>query len=177
MIDARIFLSELDSARNALTNSSAVFKGEYVIHDVIYISKDASKGLDIVFLRLRMVSKNIWNEKSYIVAIKETDVRKVGKVSSIPTKKQFDTEKEAREYITSTYSDQFEYLYEFNRIGWQYDMGKDQVDLEDIEGHFSIEFKSETEEGLQQLLTLFKVTNESVIKGPSVIAIKELLGK
>jgi hypothetical protein len=65
--------------------------------------------------------------------------------------------------------------FEYGCIGWQYDMGEDQVDLEDIEGHFSIEFKSKTVEGLKNLLEVFGITE--VIRGPTVVAVKERLGR
>jgi hypothetical protein len=172
MIDARIFLDTLDSARKIL-EQEAVFKGEYYIHDIIYKLKDSSVGIEKTFLRLRIVPENIWNEKPYIVSIKHTDVKEVGKESIIPVKVQFDTETEAREFIEKKYSNEFEYDFEFSRKGWQYDLGEDQIDLEDIEGHFSIEFKSKTEEGLKQLLAKFDAKN--VIVGPSVVSVRDML--
>ncbi len=175
MFDARIFLKELDTARKILNTNQAVFKGEYVIHDSIYVSKDPNQKLDKVFLRLRSIPKNIWNEKPFIVVIKHTEPREVGKQSIIPLKKQFDTEKEAEGFIQDNYSDQFDFLYGFDRTGWQYNMGQDQVDLEDIEGCYSIEFKSPTEGGLKNLITLFNA--KDIISGPSVMAIKDLLKK
>ena len=54
-------------------------------------------------------------------------------------------------------------------------MGVDQVDLEDIEGNFSIEFKSPTENGLKKLLQKFQVELSEVIQGPSVIAIQDII--
>jgi len=54
-------------------------------------------------------------------------------------------------------------------------LNENQIDLEEIEGYFSIEFKSPTEDGLKKLLNLFGATDP--IQGPSVIAVKELLGK
>jgi hypothetical protein len=174
MIDARNFVNSLDAARNILIAENAVFKGEYDIHDIIYKSKDLSVGIEKTFLRLRIVPLNIWNEKSYIVSIKHTDVKEVGKESIIPVKVQFDTEQEARDFVEKNYSDQFEYDFEFSRKGWQYDLGEDQVDLEDIQGHYSIEFKSKTEEGLKLLLTKFDA--KDIIVGPSVMAVKNILG-
>ncbi len=175
MFDARIFTAELDTAHKILNEKQAIFRGEYAIHDAIYASKDPNQKLDSVFLRLRYISKNIWSEKPYIIALKQTKIKEIGKQSIIPVKKQFDTEKEAREFITENYSAMFEFSYEFNRIGWQYDLGEDQIDLEDIEGHYSIEFKSPTEQGLKDLLALFNAKN--IIVGPSVVTIKNLLDR
>ena len=74
MFDARIFLNELESARIILNKNQAVLKGEYSIHDAIYASKNPKQGIDKVFLRLRSVPINIWNQKSFIVAIKHTEL-------------------------------------------------------------------------------------------------------
>lgn len=175
MFDARTFPDTLKNAQEILKAQNAIFKGEYLITDKIYNSKDLSQDLNTVFLRLRSVPKNIWEDKPFIVAIKNTEVKNVGKQSIIPLKKQFDTEVEAQEFIDTNYLDQFEFSFQFNRIGWQYFIGEDGVDLEEIEGRPSIEFKSKTEEGLQKLLELFNVKPEEVIKGPSVVAVRDLL--
>jgi len=175
MLEARTFLKSLEGARKTLEAEGAIFKGEYVIHDVIYKSLDPNKTLAQEFLRLRHNKKNIWEEKDFIVAIKNTEVREVGKNSIIPIKEGFDTEVEANKYIEQNLLDRFEYDYEFDRIGWQYDLGEDQVDLEDIEGHFSIEVKSKTEEGIKRLLKIFDMVD--ALKGPSVVAIKEILNR
>lgn len=173
MFDARIFLNEIDTARKILNDNQALFKGDYVIHDAIYASKDPLVGIDKVFLRLRSVPKNIWPEKPFIVAVKLTELKQIGKQSIIPVKKFFDSKNEAEQFIQNTYADQFDFLYEFDRNGWQYDLGQDQIDLEYIEGHYSIEFKSPTEVGLQKLLALFNARD--IIQGPSVVAIRDLL--
>ena len=184
MFDARIFLknkSDLEKARRILEKLKADFKGDYAIHDKIFASKDLTLGLDKVFLRLRVISKNIWKDKPVIVSIKHTELMDLGKQSIIPVKEQFDTEKEAEDFIAKNYASQFEFSYKFDRIGWQYNLGEgdtnhvDQVDLEDIEGNYSIEFKSKTEIGLQKLCTLFDVKLEDIIKGPSAVAVKEIL--
>ncbi len=138
MFDARIFLNNLSAAKKVLSQQKADFKGDYTVIDKIYRSKDPTQTLDKVFLRSRSIPKNIWNQKPFIVVIKNTEIKKVGKLSIIPLKKEFDTE---------------------------------------AEGHFTIEFKSKTEEGLRKLLDLFDVKDEQVIKGPSVIAIKKILNK
>lgn len=175
MLEARTFVTSLEPAREKLASLNAEFKGEYEIHNDIYSLKDKSRGIGEVFLRLRTIPKNIWNEKWVVVAIKETELRSVGKNSIIPLKKQFDTKEEAQVFVDENYADQFEFCFESHCIGWQYDLGEDQVDLEDIEGHYSIEFKSKTEEGLQRLLDMFNI--KETIKGPSVVGVKELLGR
>lgn len=173
MFDARVFVPQLDSARDILTKTGANFQGEYVIHDAIYRSTNPSHSLGDTFLRLRHIAKNIWSEKDYIVTIKNTELLSVGKQSHIQDRAEFDAHDEAEKYIQEHYANDFTFQYEFDRTGWQYDRGKDQIDLEDIEGHCSIEFKSPTHEGLLQLLNEFSAPEP--IRGPSVIAIQTLL--
>ena len=173
MLEARTFVNNFDKAREVLKSLDAVSKGDYEIHDIIFRSKDLSKTMVDEFLRLRVVPKNIWNEKGIIVAIKQTEVRDIGKNYTIPLKKEFDSREEAQKFIDENLLDKFEYSFEFSRTGEQYDFQEGQVDLEDIEGHLSIEVKSKTEEGLKRLVELFDI--KDTIKGPSVVAVKELL--
>lgn len=175
MLEARTFVENLDEAKRILAENNAVFMGEYEIHNIIYASKDQTKSLGQIFLRLRTIPKNIWNEKPVIVVIKETELKEVGKNSIIPLKREFNTKEEALGFINKNYDDQFEYSFEFGCIGWQYFIGEDGIDLENIEGHASIEFKSTTIGGLNNLLALFHVTE--TIKGPSVVAVKEILNR
>jgi hypothetical protein len=177
MFDARTFPSSLEEAKSILASQNAVFKGDYAITDKIYCSKNRELTLDRVFLRLRLIPKNIWSDKSVIVAIKNTEIKSVGKQSIIPLKMEFDSELEAIDFINKNYSDQFDFLFQFNRTGEQYFLGDDGVDLEDIEGNLSIEFKSKTQDGLRNLLTLFNVKDSDVIKGPSVMAMRDLFTK
>ncbi len=175
MLEARTFVNDFDKAREVLKLLDAELKGEYEIHDMIFSSKDRSKTLVDEFLRLRIVPRNIWDEKPFIVAIKNTEVREIGKDYTIPLKKQFDSKEEAQKFIDENLLDKFEYSFEFSRIGEQYDFSDGQVDLEDIEGFLSIEIKSKTEEGLKRLAELFDM--HYTLKGPSVVAVKELLKK
>ena len=176
MLEARGFTKELDIAKQILKDKNAEYKGEYFIHDVIYKSKNPDLSLIDVFLRLRMVPTNIWEDKNFVVAVKKTDLKEIGKNSIIPIKEQFDSEKDARDFIDNNLIDDFEYDFEFDRKGWQYFIGEEGIDLEEVEGgHYTIEVKSKTEEGLKKLVELFNI--KDVIKGPSVVKIKEILNR
>jgi hypothetical protein len=173
MIEARIFVTDLAPYRAILLAHDVVLKGEYKIHNYIYASTNPTKTLSDEFLRLRLIPQNIWKDKAVVVAIKNTEVKEVGKNSVIPLKMQFDTEAEGRKYIEENLLDKFVYDFEFGCIGWQYDLGEDQVDLEDIQGHYSIEVKSKKEEGVKRLLGMLGI--QDIITGPSVVAMKKLL--
>lgn len=175
MLEARTFVDNFDEIKKILESNGAVFKGEYELRDIVFAPKEAGKSLVDEFLRLRIVSKNIWTEKAVIVAIKKTEVKDIGKNSIVPLKKEFASKEEAEKFIEENLLDRFEYSFEFSRKGWQYDLGGDQLDLEDIEGYLSVEIKSKTEKGLKRLANLFN--KQDIIKGPTVVAMKKLLNK
>lgn len=177
MIEARVFVDSLDDAKDILKQENAELKGKYKIHDTIYRNVDESIPLIEEFLRLRVVPENIWNEKEVILALKQTELRKVGKNSHIPIKFQYDKPEEAEEYYEQNLKDEYLKDFEFWRIGWQYFLPNgDVADLEIIEDKYpSIELKSETDDGMKRLLDKFHVKKENVITGPSVVAVRELL--
>jgi len=177
MIEARVFVDSLDNAREVLKQENAALKGKYKIHDTIYRHTDKTTPLIEKFLRLRVVPENIWDEKEVILALKQTELRKVGKDSYIPLKLQYDTREEAEEYYEQNLKAEYVKDFEFWRIGWQYLLPSgDVVDLEVIEDeHPSIELKSETDAGMEKLLGKFHIKKEEVITGPSVVAVRSIL--
>lgn len=175
MIEARSFVSEIDTTRKILEENGAILKGEYVLRDKIYSSYNPPKGLDDEFLRLRTYQKNIWPQKDVIVAVKIHEQKEIGVDTEVPLKKQFDTEEEAEEFIAENLLNQYKYEYVFNRTGWQYHLGGDEIDLErvdDLQDFYTIEFKSDTVEGLKKLEALLKL--ENVIGGPIASHMKKL---
>ncbi len=175
MLEARAFVSEIESTRKALLDAGAIFKGEYRCRDLIFIPNHTDKPYGEEFLRLRINEKNIWNEKDVIVVIKQVEKREIGKENVIPFRKEFDTEEEGRECI-EVFRNDYKFDFEFTRTGWQYDLGEDQIDLEkveDVEGCFTIEIKSKTVEGLKNLAQMFKL--DSLIKGAMLGEMKRRL--
>ena len=98
MIEARVFVDSLDDAENILKQESAELKGKYKIHDTIYRNINKSIPLIAEFLRLRVIPENIWNDKKVILALKQTELRKIGKNSHILIKLQYDKREEAEAY-------------------------------------------------------------------------------
>ncbi len=177
MIEARVFVDSLDDAKNILKQENAELKGKYKIHDTIYRNVDKNIPLIEEFLRLRVVPENIWDEKGVILALKQTLLGKVGKNSHIPLKLQYDVREDAEEYYRQNLEDEYVKDFDFWRIGWQYFLPNGEVvDLEIVEDKYpSIEFKSDTGDNLEKLLGKFSVNKASVITGPSVVAIRDIL--
>ena len=177
MIDARIFTDNLEHSIELLNSLDAENRGHYTIDDSIYRNIDDLVGLVEEFLRIRVIPENIWDEKPVILALKQTELRTIGKNSHIPLKLQFDTKAEAEAYYAQNLRDKYIFDFSFSRVGWQYVLPNgDVVDLEILEDKYpSIEFKSETDEGLRRLLGLFAVNEHAVMRGPSVVAFKGVL--
>lgn len=178
MIEARSFVSEIDTTRQILEENGAVFKGEYVLTDKIYSSYNPPKGLDDEFLRVRTHHKDIWGNPYVLVAVKIHEQKEIGVDTVVPLKKGFETEEDALAFVEENLLNQYKYEYEFNRTGWQYTLGEDEIDLErvdDLKDLYTVEFKSSTIEGLKHLESLLQL--KGVIEGPIASHMKELLEK
>ncbi len=178
MLEARTFVSEIESTRNVLEEAGATLKGEFRCRDLIFIPKNSDKPFGEEFLRLRVNEVNIWDEKDVVVVIKHVQRRELGKESLIPLREEFDTEGEARDYIEEHLSTDFTFDFEFTRTGWQYDLGEDQIDLEkfdEIPNHYTVEIKSKTGEGLKELARM--LTLDSFVKGAILGEVKRLLSQ
>lgn len=178
MIEARSFVSEIDSTRQILKENGAVFKGEYVLTDKIYSSYNPPKGLDDEFLRVRTHHKDIWGNPHVLVAVKIHERKEIGVDTVVPLKKGFETEEDALAFVEENLLSQYRYEYEFHRTGWQYSLGEDEIDLErvdDLKDFYTVEFKSNTVEGLRKLESLLNL--KDVIEGPIASHMKELLNK
>jgi adenylate cyclase class IV len=178
MIEARVFCTEVETIRKILEENGALFKGDYAIRDRIYSSYNPLKELDDEFLRVRTYQKNIWTDSNVMVAVKIHEQKEIGVDTVIPQKRGFDTEEEALKFVDENLLDKYKYEFTFTRTGWQYDLGDDQIDLEkveDLENFYTVEFKSNTTQGLKRLEQLLKLKN--VIRGPIASHMKGLLSK
>ena len=176
MIEARTFVSEIESTKKLLEEHGAIFKGEYVLTDKIYSSYNPPKGLNDEFLRVRTHHKDIWNNPHVLVAVKIHEQKEIGVDTVVPLKKGFENEEEALKFVTENLINQYKYEYEFNRTGWQYSLGEDEIDLErvdDLKDFYTVEFKSNSVEGLKRLEKLLQL--KDVIRGPIASHMKELI--
>jgi adenylate cyclase class IV len=86
MVEVRAFINDIEPAREKLIELGADDKGKYTIIDTIYRSADPTVSLIDEFLRLREIPENIWPEKEVILALKQTNLQNIGKISAIPLK-------------------------------------------------------------------------------------------
>ena len=178
MIEARTFLKEIESTKKLLEENGASFKGEYILKDKIYSSYNPKKDLDDEFLRVRTYYKDIWNNPKVLVSVKIHDQKEIGVDTVVPIKKGFENEEDALNFVNENLLNQYKYEYEFNRTGWQYILGEYEIDLErvdDLDNFYTVEFKSDTVDGLRKLETILNL--KDVIRGPIASHMKELINK
>ena len=178
MIEARTFLKEIESTKKLLEENGASFKGEYILKDKIYSSYNPKKDLDDEFLRVRTYYKDIWNNPKVLVSVKIHDQKEIGVDTVVPIKKGVENEEDALNFVNENLLNQYKYEYEFNRTGWQYILGEYEIDLErvdDLDNFYTVEFKSDTVDGLRKLETILNL--KDVIRGPIASHMKELINK
>lgn len=152
MIEGRAIISSIEDTKAQIEKLGGVFNSNYAFKDVIFVPKKATYNLSDDFLRARVYLKTNWPTKKVVLIRKQTEFKKVGKADNIILRKEFDTEQDTLTYIQQELGSEFEYGFEYSREGWQYDLTKSRVFIENIEGlKPSVEIETDNEEQLQTI--------------------------
>ncbi len=163
MIEARGIIKNIKETRKKIEELGGKLLGNYKFKDVVF-SEDENHELSKDFLRLRSYSKTNWPTKDFVLVRKKTEFGKVGKRSNKILKKEFDDEKSSIEYIKKNFPG-FKKIVEYSREGWQYQLGKNRIFIENIKEYKpSIEIESENEKELKRILNEVNVLE--VLKEP-----------
>lgn len=165
MIESRALIESLEKAKASVVKLGGQFKSNYSFKDVIFVPKKIKYNLSEDFVRVRVYIKNDWPSKNVVLVKKKTEWREQGKVDNVVLKKEFDAEKEAFAFIEKKLPD-FEKGFEYRREGWQYELDKHRIFIEDIEKYRpSIEVEANDEKDLQiffQKIDIIKPVRKSV---------------
>ena len=141
----------IEKAKASVENLGGQFKGNYIFKDIIFVPRKKIYNLNEDFLRIRSYVKTNLLTKNVVLVRKKTEWKKQGKLDKIILKKEFDTEKEAFLFIEENLPD-FEKGFEYRREGWQYELEKNKIFVENIEEYSpSIEIETNDEKDLQIL--------------------------
>jgi len=166
MIECRAIISGIEETKKKVGQLGAIFKGEYIFKDVIFIPKKNVFNLSDDFLRMRVYTKTNWPTKNIVLVRKQTEFKSTGKIDKVVLKEEFNTEEEVLDFINKNLASEFKRGFEFSRIGWQYQLENYRIFIEDIEGFkLSVEIEAETEEELKSLfdkLNIIEKVNESI---------------
>lgn len=170
MIEGRALILDIEQTRKNLLDLGAVFNSNYAFKDIIFVPKKAEYNLSDDFLRARVYIKYDRPAKKVVLVRKQTEFKNVGKIDSILLKKEFDTEQEALDFVTTQLGAKFERGFEYAREGWQYDLGNCRIFVEDIKGYKpSIEIEADSEEEIESLFAKIGVIEKIHASMPEVM--------
>ncbi len=151
MIEARGTIKNIKDTKEKIEKLGGKLLSNYKFKDIIFSEKKDSN-LSKDFLRLRVYVKNNWPTKDFVLVRKKTEFKETGKLSKTILKKEFDNEQNSIEYIKNNFP-KYKKIVEYSREGWQYQLDKNRIFVENIEGYKpSIEIESENESGLKRVL-------------------------
>ena len=151
MIEARGIIENIGEARKKIESLGGKFLTNYKFKDIIF-SEKKDFNLSKDFLRLRVCSKNNWPTKDFVLVRKKTEFKESGKISKNVFKKEFDDEKNSIDYVKKNFP-KYKKIIAYSREGWQYQLDKNRIFVEQIEGYKpSMEIESEDESELKRVL-------------------------
>jgi len=151
MIEGRAIIENIEKTKKSVESLGGKFKSNYILKDIIFVPKKKKYKLNDDFLRVRINIKSDWPTKKVILIKKQTEFKNTGKIDKIIFKKEFDTEEEASSFIKSNIPG-FQRGFEYEREGWEYELEKNRIFIEDIKGWKpSIEIEAEKERDLKDL--------------------------
>ena len=132
-------------------------KAEFAFYDLIYLNKNGNSITEDT-LKIRVYQKNEWNSKSVLVIRKTAPVINGVKEDKVLLREEFDTEKEALDFVNSNLSEDYEYKFKLEKDGIQYSNSTLSVWIENIEDvGISIEFGSTNSGTIEEAISLFNV--------------------
>lgn len=158
MIEGRGVISDIKETGKKIEELGGVYKSDYAFKDIIFFSENGT-------LKVRVMTKKNWPTKDVIVIRKQSEFKEVGKIDSSLLRKEFDTEKEAVDFVERELPE-FKPELEYSRHGWQYELDGSRIFVEDIEflGP-SVEIEADSEEVLK---ALFKKMGIDEVLGESI---------
>ena len=176
MFYTRIILKTTDNLEDILKRLGAVKKHDFSFYDLVYLNKDGSSITDDT-LKVRVYRYNEWNSKAVLVIRKRAEVVNGVKEDKFLIREEFDTEKEALEYVEENFKDTFDYQFKLEKSGEEYQNDDLRIWVEDIKDMgMSIEFGSESQEKIEDAIKLFDVQERLTLSVPEYLY-KKLKGE
>lgn len=156
LIYSRIII-ENDNLDAILSKLNLNKKSEFAFYDLVYLNKNGANITEDT-LKIRVYQKNEWDNKNVIVIRKTAPIVNGMKEDNILLHQQFDTEKEALDFVEQTLSSQYEYKFKLEKSGIEYINEQLHVWVENIKDiGISIEFGSMDAELIENAILLFPV--------------------
>jgi adenylate cyclase class IV len=172
-LEARGKIRDIEEAIDMAKKIGGIFKGSYRATDIIFKSKkEDEEGV----IDLRIFELNNRQGKNYIFVHKIAEWSDKIKKDKIILKGEFDTMGEVLDFIADHYGDSLKEHYEYSREGWEYNVGKSDIFIENIEKLGpTIEIEADNKSDLENLFKLFEVEKRFSESTPEIM--RKLLGK
>lgn len=168
MIYSRIII-ENNNLKEIIKELGLEKKTEFAFYDFIYLNKNGATITDDI-LKIRVYQKNEWNSKNVIVIQKSAKYIDGVKEDKVLLKKEFDTEKEAINFVDKTLSTDYEYKFKLEKTGIEYANSNLQVWVENIKDiGTSIEFGSSNSRVIENAISLFDVKERLEVSIPEYL--------
>ncbi len=170
MKEARGIINSIDTVKKRITQLGGSFKNNYSFTDIIFLPISKKLNLNKEFIRLRIYKINNWSTKDIILVHKKTEWKEGSKSSKILLKKEFDTRKEANAFINKNFKNKIKKGFEYFRKGWEYQLGKSRLFVENIKGFKpTIEIEAKDEKDLKNLFKQLGITKKLSDSVPEIM--------
>ena len=132
-------------------------KTEFAFYDLIYLNKNGTSITEDT-LKIRVYQKNEWKNKNVLVIQKTAPIINGVKEDKVLLREEFDTEKEATNFVEKNLSNNYEYKFKLEKTGTEYGNENLRLWVENIKDiGTSIEIGSNNQKTIENAISLFKV--------------------
>lgn len=147
MMELRATIDNVENVKKILKDK-AKYNGSYAYKDVIFNNSGE-------ILKLRVYYENNWGTKGALLTNKEQIWQGNVKKDIVKLKMHFNNFENAEKYIKKEFP-KAEKTHEYNKKGWEYQIGNAKIFLEDVEGINMVEIESENKSEIYSILNLIK---------------------
>lgn len=170
MKEARGVIKNIENVRKKIEQLGGSFKNNYSFTDIIFLPISKKINLNKEYIRLRIYKVNNWPTKDIILVHKKTEWKEKSKFSKVLIKKEFNTRKYANDFINKNFKEKIKKGFEYFRKGWEYQLGKIKLFVEDIKGFKpTIEIEAKSEKDLKNLFKQLEITKKLSDSVPEIM--------
>ncbi len=156
MLYSRIIVNK-ENINTVIEKLNLIKKSEFAFYDLIYQNKNETSITEDT-LKIRVYQKNEWKTKDVLIIRKTAPMANGYKEDKVLLKKEFNTEKEAINFINANFNKEYEYKFKLEKNGLEYSNNDLRVWIEEIKNiGTSIEIGSESQEKIENAIQLFDV--------------------
>lgn len=168
MLYSRIIVNK-QNIDTAIEKLNLIKKSEFAFYDLIYQNKNGTN-ITKDTLKVRVYQKNEWKTKDVLLIRKTAPIINGSKEDKVLLRKEFDTEKEAIDFINANFDNEYEYKFKLEKNGLEYSNDDLRVWVEEIKDiGISIEIGSENQEKIENAIQLFDIKERLEISVPEYL--------